>query len=179
MISFQETILCYVEFPAVSVPIALALAVRAATIVALHRTPFTQVMVGDSLGYLETADRLLSGGLGEVGVFFQSAPLYPLLLAALQAVAGPGWLPVVLLQALIGSLACGAIARIAELVFPDLPAAPWIAGMAAALYGPLVFHDAEILPASLAASLLAFALLVLAGSGGWRRGAAGSRIVRS
>ena len=147
-------------FRAPAMAVAIALIARGVVLVSFHGTPFTRVMVGDSLGYRATAGLIEAGRFSEIGVFFQSAPLYPFFLAAVSTAFGPGWLPVAILQSVVGSLACGAVAWTAGRAFRGLPAVPWLAGAGAALYGPLVFHDLEVLPASLAASLLAFGLLI-------------------
>jgi tetratricopeptide (TPR) repeat protein len=139
---------------------ALALALRLVALVALSDSPFTRVMVGDSKGYLATAELVSSGRLAKVGVFFQSAPLYSLVLAVTSALSDSTWLGVALLQLIAGSLACGAIALSAASAFPALRAAPWVAGAAAACYGPLVYFELEVLPASLATSFVAFALIL-------------------
>jgi len=138
----------------------LALALRLVALAALSDSPFTRVMVGDSKGYLETAELVSTGRLAEVGVFFQSAPLYSLVLAVTSALSDSTWLGVALLQLIVGSMACGAISLSAAAAFPALRAAPWVAGVAAAGYGPLVYFDLEVLPASLATSFVAFALIL-------------------
>jgi len=143
---------------------AAAVLFRAAAILDLHGTPLTRVMVGDAMGYLDTARRIAEGRWSEIGVFFQS-PLYPLLLAPLASLADSVWMPVAVLQACAGSLACFAIARCSAIAFPLDPLAPWLAGLAAAAYGPLVFHDVEVLPASLGASLVACGMLAALGAG--------------
>jgi Flp pilus assembly protein TadD len=65
----------------------------------------------------------------------------------------------VLIQALAGAVACAAIAVLAGRLFPATPWGGLAAGLGAAAYGPLVFHDLEILPASLSATFLACGLL--------------------
>jgi tetratricopeptide (TPR) repeat protein len=139
----------------------LALGVRGAGLLALHGTPFTRVMVGDSFSYLELADLIGEGRLSEVGVFFQN-PLYPIFLAALHAAVGRGWLAVAAVQTVLGSLGCAAVAALAGRCFPHRAGAPWLAGAAAALYGPMAFHDLEVLPTSPAVALLSGGLLLAA-----------------
>ena len=85
----------------------LAFVLRLSALVTYAGSPFTQVMIGDSKGYLATAAKIISGDLG---VFFQSAPLYPFLLALSGGLADDVWLPVALLQISLTSLACAAIA---------------------------------------------------------------------
>jgi tetratricopeptide (TPR) repeat protein len=155
----------------------LALVARAIALAALAGTPLTRVMVGDARHYAEVAATIARGGLGEVGVFFLGAPLYPLLLAPIRAVTGAVWLPAAAAQAAVGSLACAAIARTASAVFPGERAAPWLAGIAAALYAPMVYFDAEVLPASLAASLVAFVLALVLRPGGKGRALAAGALV--
>jgi len=141
------------------VTVATALLIRGWAVAELAGTPFTRVMVGDALTYQETARRLTDGDFQAVGPVFQSSGTYPIFLAGVEAVLGPGWLRVVLIQALAGAAACGAIALLARRLFPATRWAGLSAGLAAAVYSPLVFHDLEILPASLSATCLAFGLL--------------------
>ena len=146
----------------------LAFVLRLSALVTYAGSPFTQVMIGDSKGYLATAAKIISGDLG---VFFQSAPLYPFLLALSGGLADDVWLPVALLQISLTSLACAAIAVSSGVVFPQYRSAPWVAGTAAAVYGPSVYFDLELLPASLASSLLALAIVLSLLGGGRARSA--------
>src|SRR6185295_10868085 len=144
---------------AISCSAALGLLVRGAAVLAYQGTPFTERPVGDSTSYLDLASRIAAGRWGEIGAFFQ-APLYPFVLAALPR--DEPWLAIAMLQAVAGGLAAGVIAALGRIVYPRGVGVPWIAGIAAAIYGPLVYYDLQILPASLAASLGAFGLLLAA-----------------
>jgi len=152
--------------PAVLFAAGLALFTRLAILLLLSGNPFTQVMVGDSLTYLRLAEKIAAGRAAEIGVFFSSAPLYALVLAVAGSFSEAVWAPVAVLQVVVASAACAAVAMMAAAVFPEQREAPWIAGMAAALYAPSIYFDAEVLPASLAASALGFALLLTLTPGG-------------
>jgi len=146
------------------VSVGVALLVRAWAIAELAGTPFTRVMVGDALTYQETAARLSAGRWLDLGPVFQSSGIYPVFLAGVSALFGPGWLPVALLQSLAGAVGCGAIAALAGRLFPGLRWAGLAAGLGAAAYGPLLFHDLEVLPASFSATFLAAGLLAAQGA---------------
>lgn len=142
-----------------------ALLIRAVAIAGLQGTPFTRVMVGDALSYQETAARLAGGRFSELGPVFQSSGLYPVFLASVVALFGPGWSYIVSIQAIAGAVGCGAIAALAGRLFSAARVAGLAAGIGAAVYGPLVFHDLEVLPASLSATFLACGLLAVSAVG--------------
>lgn len=83
---------------------------------------------------------------------------YPLALAQLYEIAGPSVWAAKLLQISIGSLVCMLVAALAFALWPR-PSLRWIAGLAAAFYGPLIHIDGELLAESWAALWLAAAAL--------------------
>ena len=83
---------------------------------------------------------------------------YPLALAQLYEIAGPSVWAAKLLQISIGSLVCMLVAALAFALWPR-PSIRWIAGLAAAFYGPLIHIDGELLAESWAALWLATAAL--------------------
>jgi len=126
--------------PAIAV-IALALIARLAHLSQMRASPFFSVLLGDSLAYDAWAQRLSQGGWLESEVFYQ-APLYPYLLGALYAVAGRDLLLVRLVQAILGSIACGLLCVAGIKWFGRR--AGVACGVILALYGPALFFDGLI-----------------------------------
>ncbi len=83
---------------------------------------------------------------------------YPLALAKLYGIAGPSVAAARALQIAVGALVCVLVAALAFALWPR-PACRWLAGLAAALYGPFVHGDAELLAEPWAALWLAAAAL--------------------
>jgi tetratricopeptide (TPR) repeat protein len=90
-------------------------------------------------------------------VYYQP-PLYPYLLAAVLAITGSVDL-FRLGQIFLGALACGLMARVAARAGGE--AAGWFTGLAAALYAPFIFYDAELLRGTLVLATQATLLLAL------------------
>jgi 4-amino-4-deoxy-L-arabinose transferase-like glycosyltransferase len=116
----------------------VAVLLRLAVVQELADLPSMQVLVEDAAAYDATARLLVErGGVPETA-FYQD-PLYPYFLAAVYAVAGPSYEAVRWLQAFMG----GATAVLAALAAARLgggrPGAAF-AGLAAALYAPLLFY---------------------------------------
>src|SRR5512144_1027813 len=84
---------------------AVAFAVRLVHIWQLRRSPFFDVLLGDSRGYDEWARRIAGGEWIGREVFYQ-APLYPYVLGVIYALTGRHLLVVRLMQAALGSLSC-------------------------------------------------------------------------
>ena len=83
---------------------------------------------------------------------------YPLALAQLYEIAGPSVWAAKLLQISVGSLVCAFVAALAFALWPR-PPIRWIAGLAAAFYGPLIHYDGELLAEPWAALWLVAAAL--------------------
>src|SRR5499427_7222779 len=92
---------------------ALALAVRLLHVWQIRRSPFFDVLMGDSRGYDEWARRIAAGDWIGRDVFYQ-APLYPYFLGVIYAIAGRHLLLVRVVQAVIGSASCVFLALAAE-----------------------------------------------------------------
>ena len=124
----------------------------------------------DARTYVHTALQLADEGhwLGDPRPFWQP-PLFPYLLGLLFSLFGENyWLPR-LLQAAAGTATCLLILALGRKAF--FPFVGWLAAAAAALYGPFIYFEGELLPAGLAVFLNCLALLALvrASSGGTRR----------
>ena len=145
----------------------LALAVRVAYVFELDASPLFVHPAVDAKTYTHHAARLAAGhwlGVGE-GPFWQP-PLYPYFLGAVKVLAGESFFYAVRLgQALLGALVCAMSWWIGRALFN--PAVGLLAGLGAALCGPLIFFDGELLPACLATFVNLLALVVLLRV--WRR----------
>lgn len=136
----------------------LALVVRLAVLVSLRDAPFARVLLGDAEGFVAWGREIAAGDWFGHEVFYQ-APLYPYFLGVLFALGG-GVLAVKVVQALLGALACVAIASAAALLFDRRPAddaglgrvggAGILAGVFAALYGPSIWLEGLIHKTALA-----------------------------
>ncbi len=119
----------------------LALAVRVLHVWQLRVSPFFNVLIGDARGYDEWARRLAGGDWIGSDVFYQ-APLYPYFLGVVYALGGHNLLAVRLVQAVIGSLACSALAYAGWRLFSRRVGL--LAGVVLALYPAAIFFDALI-----------------------------------
>jgi Flp pilus assembly protein TadD/4-amino-4-deoxy-L-arabinose transferase-like glycosyltransferase len=135
-----------------------ALAVRWLHLEYFRRAPFFSLLVGDARAYDAWARRLAAGDWLGNEVFYQ-APLYPYLLGAWYALAGPGLLGVRLLQGALGALACGLIAVASARLFGRT--AGWAAGLLLAFYAPAIFFDLLVQKAVLDLLLVSLLLLLV------------------
>ena len=146
---------------------ALALAVRLVYILEADASPLFEHPAVDAKTYTHHAQRLAAGnwlGIGE-GPFWQP-PLYPYFLGAVKVLFPESFFYAVrFVQALLGALVCAMSWWVGRTLFN--PAVGLLAGIGAALCGPLIFFDGELLPASLAAFVDLLALVVLLRV--WRR----------
>ncbi|MBI1875892.1 MAG: glycosyltransferase family 39 protein [Acidobacteria bacterium] len=125
--------------PYVAAVFAVALAARAAHLLALRSTPWLELKLGDASTYDAWARQIASGDwMSGTQVFYQ-APLYPYFLAVLYKIAGSGPLVVRGVQAVLGSVSCVLVADAGAQLFS--PVAGLIAGLILALYPPAIFHD--------------------------------------
>jgi tetratricopeptide (TPR) repeat protein len=120
-----------------------ALAVRVLHVLFFRDCPFFDRPVVDSKTYVHTALAIAGGGGSGRGVFWQP-PLYPWFLAGIFRLFGPGLLLPRLVQAALGAASCVLVGRLGEAAFPGTRTGR-VAALAAALYGPLVFFDGELL----------------------------------
>src|SRR4030095_11555935 len=121
-----------------SVIFAIAFGIRLVHVLQIRSTPFFSILMGDSRGYDEWAQRIAGGEWWGREVFYQ-APLYPYFLGALYAIAGRDLLLVRLVQALIGSASCVLVALAASRLVSRR--AGTVAGGVFALYAPAIFFD--------------------------------------
>ncbi len=138
---------------------AVALAVRLVYLAEASGDASFGVPVVDSQSYDQHA-RLLAAEGTFSGRFFWQGFFYPFFLAGAYLVSGGSMLFARLVQIALGSLMCAFVYALGAKLFDRR--AGVAAGLIAALYGPLVFYDAEILDTGLSAIwAVALVLLVL------------------
>ena len=136
---------------------AVALVVRLVHAHAMQASPFAGMLLGDSRSYMDWAMRLVSGQWWGDRVFYQ-APLYPYALGAALKL-GLGLDGIRLVQAILGSLACGLVALATARLFDRR--AGVIAGLMLAFYPPAIFFDWLIQKSVLDGVLIACLLVLL------------------
>jgi 4-amino-4-deoxy-L-arabinose transferase-like glycosyltransferase/cytochrome c-type biogenesis protein CcmH/NrfG len=120
----------------------LALAVRLVYLWQMKSSPLFDSPMMDAEYHDQWAQAIVAGGDFTGGVFFR-APLYPYFLALVYGFFGHNYLMARMVQFLIGSLSCVLVYSLAKRVFNRRTAA--IAGVAASLYGVLIYFDGELL----------------------------------
>jgi len=142
-----------------------ALALRLLALQQLHTSGVWDYLRLDPLYYHEWAVRISGGELIGSGTY-EMTPLYAWLLGGVYALCGTGlWVPR-LIQCAAGSGICALVALLGCRVFGN--AAGLVAGAGAALYGPLIFHDLQIMKTSLTVCLATVTAAALWRSGGSR-----------
>lgn len=135
---------------------AFAVAAHGAYAVADRLTnPFAAHLMHDAARYDAWARAIVEGRAFESGAFSQ-APLYPYLVAAVYAIAGPHPAAVIALQVLLGAATVALVGRAAASAF-DEAAGAWAAWLTA-LYGVLAFFETKLLPATVVVALTALAI---------------------
>ena len=139
--------------------LALALVLRLAHLWAVRDQPFFSWLAMDSQEYDRWAQGIAAGDWLGSQVFFQ-APLYPYLLAAAYTVLGHRLALVYLLQILLAVAGCWALYRAGREIADERTGLG--AALLAAVYGPFLFYDAQLLKESLAVTATSFLLWALA-----------------
>ena len=153
---------------------ATALAVRLVHVWQIRASPFFSVLMGDSHGYDDWAQRIAGGDWIGREVFYQ-APLYPYLLGVIYAIGGRSLLLVRVIQAVIGSASCALLGLAASRLFSrrailrqaqDGPEpgrrAGVVAGLMLALYAPAIFFDGLLQKSVLDVFFICLALWLIA-----------------
>ena len=125
----------------------------------VREEPFFSQLVMDSWEFDGWAVRILGGDWLGREVFFQP-PLYPYLLALIFAVAGHALSAVYLFQIALGLAGLYALYRAGRRLLGESHGLA-AAGLAA-LYGPFIFYDVQVLKESVAVALVCFLLWALA-----------------
>lgn len=139
--------------------LAIALALRLAHWWAVRDEPFFAQLAMDSQEYDRWAREIAGGDWLGSQVFFQ-APLYPYLLAVVYAVAGRSLDAVYLLQIAAAVAGIWALYK-ATWEMADERIGLVAAGLAA-VYGPFLFYDVQLLKESFAVTVTCFLLWALA-----------------
>ena len=134
---------------------AAAFAARLIFVWHSRRLPFFFSPIIDAQAYDARARELLTTGISDRT--FDQPPLYTVFLAANYALFGQGYLAPRIVQCLMGAASCVMVQRLGARLAG--PTAGVIAGFAAALYGPLVFYETDLLREVLVI-FLALALLL-------------------
>jgi tetratricopeptide (TPR) repeat protein len=137
---------------------AIAFAIRLVHVLQLRSSPFFSILLGDSRGYDEWAQRIAGGEWWGREVFYQ-APLYPYFLGVIYAIAGRHLLLVRLVQAAIGSASCVLVALAASRLVSRR--AGIVAGAVLALYAPAIFFDGLLQKSVLDVFFVALALWLI------------------
>lgn len=138
---------------------ALGAGVRLAHLLLLRDAPFFPLYMGDAASYHLWALELAEGAWIGDRVFYQ-APGYPYFLGAVYALIGNHPMVFRVVQALLGSAACGMVALAGARLFSTRAGA--VSGGLLALYAPAVFFDGILQKASLAFFLLAVLVWLVA-----------------
>ena len=146
---------------------ALALSARLYYLHEIRASPLFTAPVVDARTYTEEARYFSEVSFAGRPAPFWQPPLYPVLLGGLFALAGDDLYLPRLIQAVIGALVCVLICLLGYRVFGA--GIGLGAGIAAALYGPLIYFGGELLPTLLACCLNLLVLLLVIGEGGWVR----------
>ncbi len=145
----------------------IALLVRLAHVAAIRDSAGVLHPWIDPAAYLARAQEILAGRWFPEDVFFQD-PLYPYLLAGLQALSG-GWrLGPYVGHAVVGAASCGLLVLLGRRF--SSPTAGVVAGFLAALYAPWVYQDGQLEKHSFALAAFLGALLAFPGTGPIRWG---------
>jgi 4-amino-4-deoxy-L-arabinose transferase-like glycosyltransferase len=143
---------------------AVALVVRVIYLVEYSKSPTFRVPIIDSATYDEHARALLATGTFGQQFFWQGF-FYPFYLAIVYLVTGGSMLAARIVQIILGSLLCAGVYGLASRIFDRRTGIA--AGLIAALYGPLIFYDVEILDSGFSAIwALVLVLLILRAEGG-------------
>lgn len=139
--------------------LVLAFAVRLAHWIAVRGLPFVAQLVVDSKEYDAWARQIAAGDWLGSRVFFQ-APLYPYLVAVIYKISGGATGAVYLFQIALAVAGVWALARAGRLMGGEI-AGLFAAGLAA-VYGPFVFYDVQLMKESPAVTVVCFLLWALA-----------------
>lgn len=136
----------------------IALGLRLVYLFELRGSPMVEVLVGDSRGYSEWAERLAAGDWLGSEVFYQ-APLYPYLIGVLYSVFGANAMAIRLAQAVLGALSCVFLSQSASRFFDRKTGI--VAGLLLAAFAPAIYYDGLIQKASVAVFFLTLSLFFL------------------
>src|SRR6476646_4470948 len=134
-----------------------SLVVRVLYVLSIRHAFFFDHLVTEPAFYDSWAHAIVAGD-APIHLPFDEAPAYAYFVAAIYAMGG-GLLAVALVQAVLGALACAAIAVVAQRL--GGARAGWLAGGLAALYGPFLYFTGQLEPAALAVCAASLALAAM------------------
>ena len=142
----------------------LALGLRLAYVFQIgEESPFFDVPMVDARTYVEQAEEIVGGAWAGNSEPFWQPPLYPYFLAVLFALSDENLLLPRLIQSVAGALTCVIVLLLGRQVFGAKVG--WLAAGMAALYGPFIYFEGELLPVGLAVCLDGALLLALLRAG--------------
>ena len=121
----------------------VAALVRVVYLVQLRGTPFPHQLIMDAARYNAWALDIAAGNWLGDAVFYQE-PLYPYVLAVIHTLFGEGLSAVYVVQSVVGVVNCVLVSVLATRVVESRWAG-LMAGLILALYGPMVFYEAQVL----------------------------------
>ncbi len=125
----------------------------------LKDSPFSRVLLLDSLRYDGWARAIMEGKLFEPGAFYQ-APLYPYIISSLYSLFGSSLVVVYVAQMLIGILSVLLVYFVARKYFSE--AAALLSSFLFALYPSAIFFESKILPETLSIFVALVLLFIMA-----------------
>jgi len=134
----------------------LALGLRIIYICQSVENPFFDAPMVDAGVYVDDALKMADGAWEGSSQPFWQPPLYPYFLAVLFALCGEGYYLPRFVQAAVGTATCVLLFFLGRRTFS--PSTGWMAAGMAALYGPFIYFEGELLPVGLA---LCFDVLLL------------------
>ena len=132
------------HWPKLAALAVLALGLRLVYLFQAADSPFFDTPIVDARSYTEYARELATGTWAGRPMPFWQAPFYPYFLAVLFSFFGENYYLPRLLQALAGTVTCLLVFKLGREVFS--PTVGWIAALGAALYGPFLYFEGELLP---------------------------------
>lgn len=138
--------------------LVVALVVRLVFLAEHSRNPTFDQPIVDSQLYDATARGFVQTGNMGFGFFWQPF-FYPLALSAVYAVSGGSMLAARLVQLAVGAVTCLLVYHLGRRIFDRRIGL--VSGLITAVYGPLVFYDAELVGAGWAAFVAAALTLTL------------------
>ena len=137
--------------------LVLALATRIAVLLSLARFPWFSYPLAADASVYDSMARAFARGDYLIGTEpLRMSPAYPFLAGAVYRLLGDGPWAIRCVQAVFGLILVAATWDTARRLLN--PTAAAVAGVAVALFGPLLFHEAQILADAPAAALAAVAL---------------------
>ena len=136
---------------------AIAMLARAVYLLSIRHAPFFDHLVTEPARYDAWA-RDIVRGVAPVRPPFDEGPAYPYFVALVYAIAGHNVFAVTTLQALMDAGSCVLVAATAERM--SGARAAWIAGVLAALYGPMIYFTGQLEPATMTVFVTSLALFL-------------------